>query len=124
MTGAVGKAIGAAVRRRRLQTLVIGTVVLLSTTTAVLALGLIVASDAPFDHAFARQSGGHVTASFDARLVAGAALAATAARPGVTAGAGPFDAVDVRLTAGGIRLGSAMVVGRGDRDGPVDRLTL
>src|SRR5262249_25505591 len=124
MTGAVGKAIRAAVRRRRLQTLVIGTVVLLSTATAVLALGLIVASDAPFDHAFSRQSGAHVTASFDAGLVTGAALAATAARPGVIAAAGPFDSVDLRLTAGGIGLGSVTVVGRADADGPVDRLTL
>lgn len=124
MAGAVRTTVRAAVRRRRLQTLVIGTVVLLSTATAVLALGLLAASDAPFDHAFARQSGAHVTASFDAGRVTGPQLAATGTRPGVTAVAGPFDTVSVGLTADGIELGSITVVGRAERAGPVDQLSL
>ena len=47
------RAARAAVSRRRLQTLIVGMVVLLSAATAVLALGLLVVSHAPFDSAFA-----------------------------------------------------------------------
>ena len=51
---AVVRAGWAAVRRRRLQSLVIAAVVVLSSGTALLGLGLLVASNAPFDQAFAR----------------------------------------------------------------------
>ena len=47
----------AAVRRRRIQTLVIGVVVMLSTTMIVVALGLLAASSGPFDQAYEKQSG-------------------------------------------------------------------
>ena len=57
----------AAVRRRRMQTFVIGLVVLLSTTTIVVALALLSATSAPFDRAFARQRGPHAVALFDPR---------------------------------------------------------
>jgi putative ABC transport system permease protein len=121
---AVVRAAWAAVRRRRLQSLVIGAVVVLSTATAVLALGLLVASKAPFDHAFARQHGAHATASFDAAKVSSADLAATASRPGVTAAAGPFDAVTARLEGGIGPATSSVIVGRADRASTVDRLNL
>ena len=39
----------AAVRRRKLQTLIIGVVVLVSTATIVLALGILATVDKPFD---------------------------------------------------------------------------
>ena len=42
---------------RRVQTSVIGLVLLVSTAAATLALGLLVDSNAPFDHAFAAQRG-------------------------------------------------------------------
>ncbi len=114
----------AAIARRRLQTLVIGVVALLSTGTVVLAAGLLVVSDAPFDHAFARQSGAHAVAAFDAALASPDALRATGNRPGVTAVAGPFDAVDTLVVDDELRLGSRTVVGRADPGGPVDRLTV
>ena len=82
---AVVRAGWAAVRRRRLQSLVIAAVVLLSSGTALLALGLLVASSAPFDRAFTYQRGAHATVSFDAAKVNRADLAATTDRPGVTA---------------------------------------
>ncbi|MFE4603073.1 hypothetical protein ACFRKE_19685, partial [Kitasatospora indigofera] len=62
---AVWRAARAAVRRRRLQSVVIGLVVLCSTTTVMLALGLLDAVSAPFDQAFGRQHGAHVVATYD-----------------------------------------------------------
>jgi putative ABC transport system permease protein len=121
---AVVRAGWAAVRRRRLQSLVIGAVVLLSSGTAVLALGLLVASNAPFDRAFTRQHGAHATANFDAAKVSGADLAATADRPGVTAAAGPFDAVRAQLLSGSLPLPTGLIVDRADAASTVDRLDL
>ena len=46
---------------RRVQTMVIGLVLLISTAASTLALGLLVDSNAPFDHAFAAQHGSEVT---------------------------------------------------------------
>ncbi len=68
---------------RRVQAVVISLVVLAATAACTLALGLLVDSNAPFDHAFAAQHGAHVTATVTQQ--------ASAARPsGVTAVAGPF----------------------------------
>ncbi len=61
---AVFAAARAAVSRRKLQTLIIGTVVLLSAATGVLAIGLLVVSHAPFDAAFGTARGAHVAATF------------------------------------------------------------
>ena len=72
---------------RRVQAVVIGLVVLVATAASTLALGLLVDSNAPFDHAFAAQHGSQVTAAATASPVQ---LAATTLMPGVTAAAGPF----------------------------------
>ena len=72
---------------RRVQAIVIGLVVLVAAAASTLALGLLVDSNAPFDHAFAAQHGSEVTASAQATT---AQLAATTHLPGVTAAAGPF----------------------------------
>ncbi|WP_030174176.1 ABC transporter permease [Spirillospora albida] len=87
---AVWRAARYAVRRRRLQTLIIGVVVLLSTATTVLAMGLLATVDGPYDRAFAQQRGAHLTVSYDAARTTGAQAAASAARPGVTAAGGPY----------------------------------
>jgi putative ABC transport system permease protein len=121
---AVGRAGWAAVRRRRVQSLVVGVVVLLSSGTAVLALSLLVASNGPFDRAFARQDGAHATVGFDAGKATAAALAATASRPGVTAASGPYDTVEARLLAGSMPLAPGTVAGRQDAAGGVDELLL
>ncbi len=120
----------AMVARRRLQTLVLATVTMLATGTVVLGIGLLVASDAPFDKAFASQAGAHATASFAAQTpgartpgaqTSDAALRAAA--QGVTAMAGPFEVAEVsRTDTPGPRTMS--VVGRADQNGAVDRLTL
>src|SRR2546429_9999142 len=80
---------------RRVQAIVIGLVLLVSTAAATLALGLLVDSNAPFDHAFARQHGAHVTAAVNAQA-SPARLAATTRLPGVTAASGPLPPVTGR----------------------------
>ncbi|MEV5769055.1 ABC transporter permease, partial [Micromonospora sp. NPDC052213] len=121
---AVWRASRAAVRRRRVQTFVIGLVVLLSTTTIVVALALLEASSAPFDRAFARQQGPHAIAVYDLAKVNDAQL--TGQRTGVAAAAGPFGQVTLDLTEGGGPgpRGPLTVVGRADPGGSVDRLNL
>jgi putative ABC transport system permease protein len=113
------------------QTGVIGLVLLISTAASTLALGLLVDSNAPFDHAFAAQHGSQVTATVQA---SSAQLAATAHLPGVTAAAGPFPettiTADVPFTPPpgqgppGVFQQQLTVVGRPSPGGPVDDLTL
>ncbi|MFG2983531.1 FtsX-like permease family protein [Streptomyces sp. NPDC048258] len=123
---AVWRASRAAVKRRRVQTFVIGLVVLCSTTTVLLALGLLAAASDPFDKAYAAQRGAHVVASFDTAKVTEAQLAQTARRPGVEAAAGPFGQAVVDVPRGwlGKPAGSLLVVGRADPAGPVDHIEI
>ncbi|GAA1784482.1 hypothetical protein GCM10009682_03290 [Luedemannella flava] len=113
-----------AVHRRRLQSLIIGAVVLLSSGTAVLALALLVASTAPFDRAFDRQHGAHATAGFDAAKVSSADLAATAKRPGVTAASGPYETVSAQIRGDRMPLPPGLIVGRETADSGIDQLYL
>ena len=119
---------------RRVQTMVIGLVLLISTAASTLALGLLVDSNAPFDHAFAAQHGSEVTTAAQATT---AQLAATAHLPGVTAAAGPFPEANVTANIpvtpnagesgcpGGCTFQTQLtVVGRPSPGGPVDDLTL
>jgi putative ABC transport system permease protein len=120
---------------RRVQAIVIGLVVLAATAAATLALGLLVDSNAPFDHAFAAQHGSEVTATAKASPTQ---LAATIRLSGVTAAAGPFPETTVTATfpatlppgsgpssGGTIQEQSQLtVVGRASPGGPVDDLTL
>ncbi|MFD4657316.1 FtsX-like permease family protein [Kitasatospora sp. NPDC058444] len=126
MTGAVWRASRAAVKRRRVQTVVIGLVVFCATTTVLLALAVISAARAPFDAAFGEQRGAHVVAAFDPAGASAGQLAATAHRPGVEAAAGPFDQVMVELTADSLGRppGPLTLVGRADPAGPVDRVEM
>ncbi|MFJ9691719.1 FtsX-like permease family protein [Kitasatospora sp. NPDC101183] len=124
MTGAVWRASRAAVKRRRLQTFVIGLVVLCSTTTVVLALAVISAARAPFDTAFDGQRGAHVVAAFDPAKAPADRLAATAHRPGVEAAEGPFPQAVLRMPVDwyGRPPGPLTLTGRADpAHGSVDR---
>ncbi|MEU2080618.1 ABC transporter permease [Streptomyces albus] len=123
---AVWAAARAAVQRRRLQTLVIGLVVLCSTTTVLLGLGLLTAASAPFDKAFDQQRGAHAVAAFDMEKASRAQLAQTARRPGVEAAAGPFGQTVLEMPDDWLWMsaGSLSVVGRADPDGPVDHIRL
>jgi putative ABC transport system permease protein len=118
---AVWRTARAAVRRRRLQTGVIGIVVGLSTLMIVVAVGLLAASAGPFDQAYARQSGAHLVAAFDPA----ARLTPAADGPKVTAVAGPFGQASFGVTIAPGRPPLPMtVVGRADPGGAVDRLNV
>ncbi|MEV5878409.1 FtsX-like permease family protein [Streptomyces sp. NPDC052101] len=124
---AVWKAARAAVRRRRLQTLVIWLVTLVSTGSIVVALGLVDAASAPFDRIFGKQHGPHVVAEFDRGKVTDAQLADAARESGVEAVAGPFPQATVDIPRGASALGlggEITVVGRSGPGGPVDRVDL
>jgi putative ABC transport system permease protein len=121
--GPVGRAIRGGVGRRRVQAIVIGMVLLASTAASVLALGLVVDSRAPFDHAFAAQRGADVAASMSSRVPA-AELAATGRLPEVSAAAGPFGEVLIQSEQGGQPNPPMILAGRSSPGGPVDDLTL
>jgi putative ABC transport system permease protein len=134
----LGTIVRAGVGRRRVQTVVMTLTTLLAVTASVLAAGLLVASSAPFQHAFDDQRGAHLAGEFDGSLATTAQLTATAHAAGVTAAAGPFATVSLRprsVTAkspgngnfsfpAGVDLPAATLVGRADRGGDVDRLEI
>ena len=110
------RAVSGGVTCRKVQTIVIFTVLLVSAASATLGLGLLLDSNAPFQHAFAAQRGAEVTASIDAARTEAGQLAATRRLPQVTAAAGPFAEATItpRISAqGGITLPPETVAGRG-----------
>jgi putative ABC transport system permease protein len=126
----VARAAAGALARRRVQTLMIAVVVLVSTFASVLAVALIVDSSSPFDKAFAAQRGAQLMATVNRSRVTPAQLAGTTRLPGVVASAGPYQEAAVTATAqaaGSGLIASQMpliVVGRESAAGPVDDLTL
>ncbi|MFF4253681.1 ABC transporter permease [Streptomyces sp. NPDC001663] len=110
--------------RRRVQTLVIGLATLLAVTASVLGGSLLVASEAPFDKAFARQHGAHLTAQLDAGRATRAQAEASAHAAGVSAAAGPFPTASPVMGIGGQAVASLSVVGRSTPGGAVDRIDL
>ncbi|WP_447034849.1 ABC transporter permease [Streptomyces sp. DSM 118878] len=122
---ALGRVVRSGVGRRRVQTLVIGLTAMMAVAASVLGGSLLVVSGAPFDDAFARQHGAHLSVEYDAARTTAERARATGRVEGVTAAAGPFRAVSV--TPHVEKAGDAWpmtVVGRGDRDGGVDDLAL
>jgi putative ABC transport system permease protein len=132
MAGPVGRVAGGGLTRRRLQTVVIGLVLLVSCAASVLALGLVVESQSPFNHAFAAQHGADVTAVVNPGRASYDQLAATAHLAGVTAAAGPFSQVTTSAEApappqfgGGMtQLPDITLAGRALPGGPVDQVVL
>jgi putative ABC transport system permease protein len=125
MTAApVARAVRGGLSRRRVQTVVIGLVVLVSTAATVLALALVVLSNAPFERAFAAQRGAHVAVTVEVSKVTYAVLAGTARLPDVTAAAGPFAEVTVTPRAAGATMAPMTLVGRAAAGGPVDDITV
>jgi putative ABC transport system permease protein len=121
------RAVSGGVTRRKVQTVVIFTVLLVSTASATLGLGLLLSSNSPFQHAFAAQRGAEVAASIDPTKATAGQLAATGRLPQVTATAGPFAEATITpriSTGGGITLPPVTVAGRASPGGPVDGLTL
>ncbi|MFF2148062.1 ABC transporter permease [Kitasatospora sp. NPDC058190] len=129
---ALGKVVRAGVGRRRVQTLAVLLTVLTAVTASVLAAGLLIASRAPFDTAFAARRGAHLTAEYDPARSTEAQVAATARAAGVTASAGPYPVLSVSPRIGantsgmpvGREMESLRIVGRAEPGGAVDALRL
>jgi putative ABC transport system permease protein len=110
--------------RHKVQAVVLGLVLLVSTASATLGLALLAASDAPFTHAFAAQDGAHLTVTVNAARAGAARLAGTRTLPGVTAMAGPFAEATVPTQWDGQDFGQLNLVGRASGGGPVDDAVL
>jgi putative ABC transport system permease protein len=115
---------------RRVQALAIGLILLVSVAASTLAAGLVVDSNAPFDHAFAAQHGADATLTVNARKAAAGELDAAARLAGVTAVAGPFAEATVTVTAavpavrGPVQFPALTLAGRSSPGGPVDDIVL
>src|SRR4051794_41421318 len=97
---APGRVVRAGVTRRRVQSLAMALTTTMAVTASVLAAALLAASSAPFDHAFAAQSGAQLTVQFDAGRVGAGRVAATARVAAVKAAAGPYPLVTVTPRVG------------------------
>ncbi|MGH3208084.1 MAG: FtsX-like permease family protein [Trebonia sp.] len=115
---------------RRLQAIIIGLVVLVSTAASTLALGMLADAHSPFDHAFAAQQGADLAFTVDTSVASAAQITAATKSPGVTAAAGPFavDSVSAQVTipqiSGTLNGVQLTLVGRSSPGGPLDDLTL
>ncbi|MDT7797651.1 MAG: putative transport system permease protein [Actinomycetota bacterium] len=118
---ALGRVVRSGAGRRRVQSAVIGLAAAMAVTSAVLGAALLVASQAPFDDAFAAQRGAHLTVQFDGTRDA---ATRTATAPGVTAAAGPFPTASLTPEFDGRSLAPMTVVGRTGPGGAVDDVTL
>ncbi|MET9515858.1 FtsX-like permease family protein [Streptomyces sp. NPDC002994] len=122
---ALGKVVRSGVRRRRVQTLVIGLATMMAVAASVLGGSLLVVSGAPFDDAFAKQHGAHLSVQFDAGEVSAAQLSKSKDAERVSIAAGPFRTATVTPRSDGANPGWPMtVVGRGDPGRGVDEVTL
>ncbi|MGQ4381089.1 ABC transporter permease, partial [Streptomyces sp. SAS_267] len=124
-SGALGRVVRSGVGRRRVQTLVIAVATMMAVASAVVAGSLMVATNAPFDHAFARQHGAHLTAQLDPDRASAAQLARTRDLEGVTASAGPFPSTTISpVGQDGGHLPALTLVGRSGPGKDVDALDL
>ncbi len=114
---------------RRLQAIIIGLVVLVSTAASTLALGMLADAHSPFDHAFASQHGADLAFTVDTSTASAAQIAAATKVAGVTAVAGPFVTESVTAQVPLPQVGGTIstplnLVGRSSPGGPVDDLTV
>jgi putative ABC transport system permease protein len=122
-TGPVRTAAGGLLRHK-VQAVVIGMVLLVSTASATLGLALLAATDGPFNHAFAAQHGADLAVTVNAARASSAQLAATRTLPGVTAAAGPFAEASVQTLYQDQPFRQLTLAGRGAPGGPADDLVL
>jgi putative ABC transport system permease protein len=122
---ALGRVVRSGVGRRRVQTVVIALATMMAVASAVVAGSLMVATNAPFDRAFSRQHGAHLTAEFDPAKVSTAQLTATGRLDGVTGTAGPYPSTTIHgVDDQGRKTPAMTLVGRSDPGGDVERLDL
>jgi putative ABC transport system permease protein len=129
IAGPVRSAVRGGLSRRRVPTVVIAAVLLVTTAASVLGLALVADSNAPFDRAFAAADGADAAVTFNSARASTAQLAATRRLPGVTAAAGPFTEVTAALElnlpgAARLALPAMTIAGRSSPGGPVDDITL
>ncbi len=128
--GALGRVVRAGVGRRRVQTLVIVLSTMMAVTSTVLAGALLMASRAPFDHAFNTQRGAHLSVLADGSMATSAQMAASAHVQGVTAASGPYPQIIAEHGSPsggnfpGIGLPPMLIVGRAIPGGSVDDLAI
>ncbi|MEU2490162.1 FtsX-like permease family protein [Streptomyces sp. NPDC007883] len=121
---ALGRVVRSGVGRRRVQTLVTGLATMMAVAASVLGGSLLVVSGAPFDDAFVRQHGAHLSVQFDASRVNAGQLSASKDAEGVSSAAGPFRTATVIPRADGSPGWPMTVVGRGDPGRDVDEVAL
>ncbi|WP_328939626.1 FtsX-like permease family protein [Streptomyces tauricus] len=122
---ALGKVVRSGVRRRRVQTLVVGLATMMAVTVSVLGGSLLVVSGAPFDDAFAEQHGAHLSLQFDAGKVSAGQLSKSKDVQGVSGAAGPFRTATVTPRSDGAGPGGPLTVAdRGDPGRDVDEVAL
>ncbi|MFF6814291.1 ABC transporter permease [Streptomyces sp. NPDC012403] len=121
----LGRVVRSGVGRRRVHTLVIGLATMMAVAASVLGGSLLVVSGAPFDDAFSRQRGAHLSVRFDAGEVSAGQLAESGDTEGVSAAAGPFRTATVTPRSDGAGPEWPMtVVGRDDPGRDVDEVAL
>ncbi|MCX5442711.1 FtsX-like permease family protein [Streptomyces sp. NBC_00056] len=122
---ALGRVVRSGVGRRRVQTLVIGLATMMAVAASVLGGSLLVVSGAPFDDAFARQHGAHLSVQFDAGKVSAGRLSRSKDLERVSGASGPFRTATLTPQADESGPGWPMtVVGRRDPGRDVDELAL
>ena len=121
--GAVRTATGGMLRHK-VQAVVLGMVLLVSTASATLGLALLAASNGPFQQAFKAQDGAHLLVSVNPAQAGAAQLAATRSLHGVTAMAGPFGEATIQSQWSGQPFGQLTLAGRSSPGGPVDDVVL
>ena len=94
---ALTRVVRSGVSRRWVQTVVIMLATAAAVTAGLLGIGLLVASNAPFDNAFAAQRGAHLTVLTDPAKATAAQLAASAEADGVAEASGPFAVAQVMV---------------------------
>ncbi|WP_448316461.1 FtsX-like permease family protein [Streptomyces sp. CO7] len=122
---ALSRVVRSGVARRRVPGIVIGLATMMAVAASLLGGTLLAASGAPFDDAFRRAHGAHLSVQFDADRIDAAQVKASAHAAGVAAASGPFRTATVApRTEDGTQGWPMTVAGRARPGGGADRVTL
>ncbi|MFE5207214.1 FtsX-like permease family protein [Streptomyces sp. NPDC056600] len=121
---ALSRVVRSGVARRRVPGIVIGLATMMAVAASLLGATLIAASGAPFDDAFRRAHGAHLSVQFDADRIDAGQVKASAHAAGVAAASGPFRTATVApRTEDGTQGWPMTVAGRARPGGGADRVT-
>ena len=122
--GAVAAKTIADLRSRRLQTVVLATVLFLASGAATLAMSILIESNAPFERAFERANGAHLVVDFQPSVSEAQMLATASAAP-VISSAGPWPiATGAFRSANGGLIGDRTASGRPQTADSIDLVTI